>query len=103
MAQNWWVGIWTGDPDWCSAAGQIGEVSPAPIEISETAIRGYEYGCDISKAREVGKVNAALLRLNCSGEGETYKEQRLILKQDENAIWIWWGDGEPILFTRCKG
>lgn len=102
-AQDWWVGIWAFDTEWCAVADRIGSVTPAPIAITETEVLGYENTCAIAKARELGGVGAVHLKLNCQGEGETYKDQRLILKQDDQTIWIWWGNDEPVAFHRCKG
>lgn len=104
QAQDWWQGIWSYDPAWCAVAGQIGEASPAPIAISETEFLGYELSCAIDEARVLDGVGAAHLRMTCQSEGETYADERLVMRVDQGAksVWIWFGADEPLLFQRCE-
>ena len=101
MAGDWWQGVWAFDMDWCATADKIGSVTPAPIAITETQIIGYENTCTIAKTREAGDLNAVFMALLCEGEGETYEEQRLILRGDDS-IWIWFGSDEPLQFHKCE-
>ncbi|MFT7596757.1 MAG: hypothetical protein ACI8R4_004099 [Paracoccaceae bacterium] len=104
QAQDWWQGIWAFDPEWCAAADQIGSVTPAPIAITVTEVLGYENSCAITHATALDGVAAAHLQLRCQSEGDTYDEERLVMRTDETglAIWIWFGSSDPVLFQRCE-
>lgn len=101
LAADWWVGNWAFDPQWCAVADRIGSVTPAPIAITATEIRGYENSCQISSARPMDGVGAVHLTLQCQSEGSTYEEERLILRQSDTQIWIWWGGDAPSQFQKC--
>lgn len=98
---DWWRGIWAYDPAWCANAAKIGSVTPAPIAITETELLGYENSCAITFAGPLDQVGAVVLTLECQSEGETYREQRLIMAEDDSAIWMWFGSGNPERFQKC--
>lgn len=104
LAQEWWQGIWAAEAEWCVSAADIGAVTPAPIAITPDAVLGYENSCAISDAVEMGGAGAVHLRLRCQSEGNTYDEERVLMRTDETglAVWIWFGAGDPILFQRCN-
>ncbi len=104
QAQNWWEGIWSAKPEWCAAANHIGDVTPAPIEITRSGVRGYESRCSIAAARSMDRAVAVHLQLKCHAEGNVYDEDRLMMRTDETglAVWIWFGSGDPVLFQRCE-
>lgn len=104
QAQNWWQGVWAFDPAWCAAADQIGAVTPAPIAITATEVLGYENSCSITKTKPMDGAAAAHLQLRCQSEGDTYDEERVLMRTDETglAIWIWFGSSDPVLFQRCE-
>lgn len=100
FAAEWWEGYWTYDKAWCSRAGQIGEVTPAPISILNGEMRGYENTCRIASARPLRGMQAVRIGLECQSEGSYYRESRLIMGEGE-MIWMWGGQGEPLRFHRC--
>lgn len=101
--QGWWQGIWAFDPEWCAEADQIGSVTPAPIKITATDVLGYENSCSIVKTTNMDGAAALHLQLRCQSEGDTYDEERVLMRTDETglAIWIWFGSSDPVLFQRC--
>ena len=103
-AQDWWQGIWAFDPEWCAVADRIGSVTPAPIAITETEWLGYENRCLIAQTTALDGAAAVHLQLRCQSEGNTYDEERLLMRTDETglAIWIWFGSSDPVLFLRCE-
>ena len=104
LAQDWWQGIWTANPDWCAVADQVGAITPAPISISATELLEYENSCEISDAQAMDSIGAVRLHVVCQSEGDTYDEERLLMRVDDaaSAIWMWFGAGDPIRFQRCK-
>jgi hypothetical protein len=104
QAQDWWQGNWAFDPTWCAQADKIGSVTPAPIAITQDEVVGYENTCSITRATSMDGVGAMHLQLRCQSEGDTYDEERLLMRTDETglAIWIWFGSSDPVLFQRCE-
>jgi hypothetical protein len=104
LAQDWWQGNWTADPAWCAQAHNIGSVTPAPIGITQSQVIGYENSCAITRATPMDGIAAMHLQLRCQSEGNTYDEERLLMRTDETglAIWIWFGSSDPVLFQRCE-
>lgn len=98
---DWWQGVWSYDPAWCVNADRIGSVTPAPIAITHSDLLGYENSCAITFAGPLDQVGAVVLTLECQSEGETYREQRLIMREDDSAIWMWFGSGSPERFAKC--
>ena len=104
QAQEWWQGVWAFEPEWCASADRIGSVTPAPIAITATELLGYENSCAISDVRVMDGAGAVHFRVTCQSEGDTYDEERLVMRADTtaSAIWIWFGAGEPVRFQRCE-
>lgn len=104
LAQDWWQGNWAFDLAWCTQVDNIGAVTPAPIAISPHDVVGYENSCAITRATAMDGVGAMHLQLSCQSEGNTYDEERLLMRTDETglAIWIWFGSSDPVLFQRCE-
>ena len=104
QAQQWWQGNWTFDPEWCAQVDKIGSVTPAPIAITQDEIIGYENTCSITRAKPMEGIAAVHLHLSCQSEGDTFEEERLLMRTDESglAIWIWFGSSDPMLFQRCE-
>ncbi len=100
-AQEWWQGIWAADAAWCAMSDQIGNVTPAPIALTETEIVGYENSCTISDVIDMPKVAATRLTLRCQSEGSSFVEDRLVMAGDKSSLWMWFGYGEPMRFHRC--
>lgn len=100
-AGEWWQGKWAWDKSWCAREGQIGRATPAPIAITPTEVLGYENSCIILRAHPLRGMAAVRLRLECRSEGEIYDESRLIMRDGREAIWIWFGEGEPMKFHLC--
>ncbi len=104
LAEEWWQGVWTFDPEWCAEAENVGSVTSAPIRITEAEVLGYENSCDITEVQRMDHAQAVYLRLSCQSEGSRFDEDRVIMRTDETglAIWIWLGTGDPELFQRCE-
>ena len=102
QAADWWQGIWAYDPAWCVNADKVGRATPAPIEITGSALLGYENRCTIRRAEDIGQIGAVLLELDCESEGSRYREDQLWMRQDADTAWQWVGFAEPERFTRCK-
>ena len=96
-----WAGVWAYDPDICQWADQIGEHDPAPVGITETKIIGLENICDITSVTDSGTDAAWLLTLSCSGEGEHYQDTTILMLEDPDTLWRWYGGGAPGRYTRC--
>ena len=95
-----WHGIWSADPEWCVNAANIGSVTPAPIDLTDTEFRGYENTCDIIVADEISEMNAFVLEMECMSEGDVYDEKRIVMV-DDTTMFMWFGTEEPIRFDRC--
>jgi len=97
-----WVGIWTAEPEWCQWAHLVGSHNPAPIQITQTEVNGLENFCDVKSVDEIQPGGAWTLALDCSSEGDTYSDQTLLMLEDNDTLWRWFGAGAPVRFTRCK-
>ncbi len=95
-----WHGIWSADPEWCANAARIGSVTPAPIDLTDTEMRGYENTCDIISADALSGLNAWELGMECHSEGDVYDEKRLVMV-DDATLFMWFGAEEPVRFDRC--
>lgn len=95
-----WHGIWSADLAWCENADRIGSVTPAPIQLSETEMLGYENSCDIISAEPVADLNAWTIDMTCFAEGDYYEERHLIMVKADK-MWLWYGVDGPIPFERC--
>ena len=98
-----WVGIWSADPDWCQYAELIGGHDPAPIRITQTEVAGLENTCKVAGVRGNEQMQYWELTLSCMGEGESYSTTALLMLDDENTLWRWYGGGDPAKYTRCGG
>lgn len=96
-----WAGIWAYDPSICQWADQIGETDPAPMGISEQQIRGLENTCDITSVADSGVGASWILTLSCSGEGEQYQATTILMLENPDTLWRWYGRGAPGRYTRC--
>lgn len=97
-----WTGVWAAEPEWCRYAGQIGSHNPAPILITGTTVEGLENFCDITRVRGNDGYRYWELALTCHAEGDHYEETTLLMLEDENTLWRWFGAGAPLRFTRCE-
>lgn len=102
LAAEPWQGNWAAEPDWCVWQDKIGSHTPAPIAITATEVLGYENSCDIKDVIWISE-NAWKLVLNCYSEGSEYDDERVLLLENKNTMWMWWGAGAPLRFTRCEG
>lgn len=101
FSAEWWQGYWAYDQSWCKHVAQIGEVTPAPIAITQSKVVGYENTCTIANARALPGMRAVHLAMDCRGEGSTYRETRLIMGGGD-VIWMWFGQDAPLKFYRCQ-
>jgi hypothetical protein len=98
-----YVGKWAAEPEWCQWADRIGSRNPAPIEITETEVNGFENSCQITSVGTVFENDSWKMTLNCSSGGDTYEDWRLLMLGQPDVLWLWYRAGAPVRFTRCEG
>ncbi|MCP5036328.1 MAG: hypothetical protein GY945_01875 [Rhodobacteraceae bacterium] len=102
FAQDWWQGVWAFDPEWCAVADRAGVSDPGPIEITGDAIIGYENTCTIKSSRQVGTMAAVHLEMGCEAEGSRYDDERILLRESEDVLVIWYGGAiSSVTYHRC--
>lgn len=97
-----WQGVWAPDPSICQYADQLGEHDPTPIRYSGTEFVGLENRCAIASSDRVGDLPAWRLVLTCTGEGETYDDERLLMISEDGILWEFDGIFEPYGYVRCE-
>jgi len=96
-----WVGVWTGDYEWCKNADRIGSMTPAPIRLTSTEMEGYENLCQIKSVKGSDDFAYYRLIMECSSEGDTYTDHKVLMMDGADVLYIWFGAGEPVKFLRC--
>ncbi|MCR8723669.1 hypothetical protein [Frigidibacter sp. ROC022] len=103
-AEEAFEGKWAAEPDWCAHADRIGSHSPAPILVTAEEVSGYENSCSVTEIRRWPEDAAWwTLMLSCESEGDSYQEPRLLMLAEPDVLWMFFGGGDPIRFTRCGG
>lgn len=100
-AANPLAGIWIAVPSWCAFKNQIGDHFPAPIKITQYQVIGIENTCTIERMDKLAPKNAWAVTLNCSGEGEEYRDDKLFMIDSAGQLHQF-GDGFLVTFVRCK-
>ena len=95
-------GNWAAEAEWCVNVSKIGTSTPAPISINDGTITGYENTCTILEAWHGPRLKFWYVQSTCTGEGETYADDRVLMLDGPDILYQWFGDGEPIKFVRCK-
>ncbi|WP_145104026.1 hypothetical protein [Cereibacter sediminicola] len=96
-----WLGDWAADPDWCAQAGRTGEVPEAPIRITDSEFLGYENRCRITEADPLQILPGAELVLDCTAEGETFADARLLVIDAADSMLMLVPGAEPLRLSRC--
>lgn len=103
LAAEPWEGVWAHDPAWCVHADKIGWHDPAPVRLTAGVFEGLENRCEVLALRGRPEASFWEVTLSCAAEGEIYEAAEVLMLQDADTLWHWFGGGEPVRFTRCKG
>ena len=97
-----WQGIWAYEPGVCQFKDQLGEHDPTPILYSATEFVGLENRCAVTASVRIGGLAAWRVALSCTGEGETYDEERLLMLSEDGLLWEFDGIWAPMGYHRCE-
>ena len=102
LAAEPWEGIWAAEKDWCQYADRIGWHDPAPIRITTSQIAGLENVCDVTRITKIGQMQAWIVDMACSGEGDRYDAREMFLITHDDLLLRYTIDGFAIELHRCQ-
>jgi len=101
LAAEPWEGIWAAEKDWCQYADDIGSHDPAPVKITPSRLSGLETACDITRVKRIDQLQAWIIDMACSGEGQQYDDRELFLITRDALLLRYTMDGFAIQMHRC--
>jgi hypothetical protein len=101
LAVEPWEGIWAAEKDWCQYADGIGSHDPAPIKITSSRLSGLETACDITRVKKIDQLQAWIIDMACSGEGQQYDDRELFLITRDALLLRYTMDGFAVEMHRC--
>jgi hypothetical protein len=84
IAAEPWEGVWATEASWCG--NKPGETDAVPVTITRTFVEGYENRCDVTKVTRIQRMDAWVLDLGCSGEGEEYSTREVLALLDNGNL-----------------
>ena len=94
---QYWVGIWAHNDEWCKRIDLIGN-DGGPVRFTPYEFHGVEQSCAITRQETVDEWTR--LHMNCSGEGEEWTEIATV-SADKNTLRIQSGDGTISHMKKC--
>ncbi len=91
------LGRWDAASDDCSYPNGDGV-----FVIERQRIRYYEAICAIESVRSAGIGAAVIIERNCEGEGDTWRDQTMLVPLDQNKIALYEAVGGGFTASRCS-
>ncbi|MEM7399919.1 MAG: hypothetical protein AAF354_13415 [Pseudomonadota bacterium] len=102
LASEPWEGIWAAQKDWCQYADEIGSRDPAPLQITSSRLFGLENACDITRVSKIDKLQAWIVDMTCTAEGQQYVDRELFSITQDKRLLRYTSDGFAIMMHRCS-
>lgn len=64
-------------------------------------LRFFESICEVGSVRPTGVGNAVTGRMSCEGEGESWTEELIIARSEEDQLHVYFGAGYGFIAGRC--